>query len=155
MRLDDKGVVPLKAFIVVALIGLFLGSWIVVMNTAEFKVEIRIANATVIDADTIGFDVDVRFTNKQPVDVVINKLVVQVYASDKTTLLFSNINAPIQNVFVGSQQSTIRSVSGQIDNIDVLGTTVFVVVDIDWSQGDGTFTAHHEKLYDVSQFLGQ
>jgi hypothetical protein len=155
MKIDDRGVVPVKVFVVVALISLFIGTWIVVLNTAEFKVDIRVANVNVIDADTILFAVDVRFTNKQFTDVMLNQLVVQVFASDKTTLLFSNEAAPITNVRIGAQESVIQSVSGQIENVTAAGTVVFVVIDINWSQDGGTFTANYEKLYDLSQFMSQ
>jgi hypothetical protein len=155
MKMDDRGIVPVKALVVVALIGLFVGTWIVVLNTAEFKVDIRITNASVTNETSILFGVDVRFTNKQFVDVTIDRLVIQVFASDKVTLLFSNVDSPITNIRIGAQESVIQSISGQIDNVDVVGTVVFVVIDINWSQDGGTFTAHHEKLYDLNQFMSQ
>jgi hypothetical protein len=139
LRQDRKAGVAAFALIGV-LVALGTVGFVVVMSNDFIDVEARIHD-TDWSKDPIRTQLDVRITNKQAPDLVVERFVVTVWADEARSVALSSGTIEAFPV-PGNTQRTV-ALALEVHNADAFGGKVWVDVDATWTHGD---QHHHEEI---------
>ncbi len=153
----EKLILPmlsLKAFLILAILagGIAAGSAVYsIWNDENFAAELRVLSATA-DGNDIIMDVQLTMENKMDSALVLKTLKVTILNEDKTVVLVSEVLAPPQ-IYIGAHSTVVKIVQVRLSNIDALGTTVFGIIDVQWTSGSDSFSLHRELPLDITAVL--
>lgn len=127
------------AMLILALLAIG-GTFFIVLSNDYVTVEARIHD-TDWSKDPIITHLDVRVTNKFDADLVVDRMVVVVWADQARTIMLSS--ATVEGFPVPAHTQRTTSLTLEVRNADAFGGTVWVDVDATWTHGG---TVHHEEV---------
>ena len=137
----------LKVAIAVLLIAAVVGvGWIVIYEDNDFTVSIRVNRANLADSDEIPMNVDVRFESRRDIDVRIDQIRLEIFTEKGGARILKKLDGQF---VIPAEGEIIRNYDVVLDNIDEVGDTIYVVMDI---QLDGGDVRHVEKEIRLDEY---
>jgi hypothetical protein len=141
-----RAFVSVKAVLLAALILAITAAGVVVFSQNDFEVSVRVVKAEARGAD-VDFVAEVTFRNNGAEAVDISYIRVDVFQEDRVTPVLRQI--VISGVHVPAGASRTVTVPGTILNVDAIGMTVYVVLEVAYTQGGNTVQFRHEGAYSI------
>ena len=123
----------LKAAVAILLIAAVIGvGWIVIYEDEDFTVSMKVNQANIANSDTIPMNVDVKFESRVDEDVRIDNIRLEILTEKGGQRIMKKMDGQF---VIPANGEIIRNYDVTLENVDDVGETIYVVVDITMADG--------------------
>lgn len=137
----------LKAAVAVLLIASLIGvGWIVLYEGDDMTVSLRVNKANLADPDGIPMNVDIRFESTKDQDIHVDSIRLEILTEKDGQRIVKRLDGQFN---IPANGEVIRNYDIVLENIDQVGETIYVILDI---QLDGGEVRHIEREIDLDEY---
>ena len=137
----------LKAAVAVLLIASLIGvGWIVLYEGDDMTVSLRVNKANLTDPDGIPMNVDIRFESTKDQDIHVDSIRLEILTEKDGQRIVKRLDGQFN---IPANGEVIRNYDIVLENIDQVGETIYVILDI---QLDGGEVRHIEREIDLDEY---
>jgi hypothetical protein len=137
----------LKAAVAVLLIASLVGvGWIVLYDDDGLTVSVRVNQANLADPDGIPMNVDVRFESSRDEDVRVDSIRLEILTEEGGQRVVKRLDGQF---VIPAGGETVRNYDLFLENVDDVGDTVYIILDV---QLDGGEVKHTEREIELDEY---
>jgi hypothetical protein len=141
---------PLKGILVFIILSGAVAAGVVynVYEDDYFKIDIKII-AIREEGSDIFVDVELLMENRGDSDVLLQRVQVLVMSPDRSIVFVQETLIPPQVLIPAKASVNLIVKDVRILNLEALGSSLHIVVDVEWMSGSDNFDIHIERPFDL------